>query len=75
MSRYLMTNRAFNSWRTIITHLSLSAPDNSGCVNRRRRVRKGSLGTCKKTGKAYVRLYRARQQKTQTNIVGDVHIK
>ena len=45
---------------------------NSGCVNRRRRVRKGSLGTCKKTGKAYVRLYRARQQKTQTNIVGDV---
>ena len=48
---------------------------NSGCVNRRRRVRSESLGTWKKTGKAYVRLYRARQQKTQTNIVGDVHVK
>ena len=28
LSRYLMTNRAFNSWRSILTHLSLSAPDN-----------------------------------------------
>ena len=28
LSRYLMTNRAFDSWRSIITHLSLSAPDN-----------------------------------------------
>ena len=27
MRTNLMTNRAFNSWRSIITHLSLSAPD------------------------------------------------
>ena len=40
MVTHLMTNRAFNSWRSIITHLSLSAPEKCNSLIKAKLVQK-----------------------------------